>query len=61
MSGDGEPNITVTVRCADCGHEQQATSAVAFRRPDGAVSYYFGSAYRYCSECDGPTVELPPA
>lgn len=46
-------NITVRMRCEDCGHEQEVTSAAAFEEADGRVHGYFGSRYDHCDKCDG--------
>lgn len=40
---------TATVKCSDCGHEQQVTAAVV---NENGVAYY-GSAYSHCNKCDG--------
>lgn len=45
------PNITVTVRCTACAHEQQVTSATAYSDESGD-RYVFGSAYSHCDVCD---------
>ncbi len=53
------PNVTVTLKCVDCRHEQEVTSACGHRLPDGTDHYYFGSRYDHCDVCDGPTQLLP--
>jgi hypothetical protein len=48
------PNITVTVRCIVCGHEQSVNSAAALEDAQGKKHYYFGSGYHNCDLCEGP-------
>ena len=53
------PNITITMRCLDCGHVQQATSCIAMKDEDGDSHYWFGSAFDFCDKCDGVVEEIP--
>lgn len=48
------PNITVTLKCQDCGYVQEVRSACAHEDSEGKPHYYFGSRYDFCDECDGP-------
>jgi ribosomal protein L44E len=47
---DGE--VTLRVRCEDCGHEQDVRGVRA------GGSTYFGSGYDFCDVCDGKPYPL---
>lgn len=53
------PNVTLHLKCEDCGHEQDVTSAAAVQHEHGGKQYWFGSAYDFCDVCDGVVKPIP--
>jgi hypothetical protein len=43
----------LTRECLECGHKQEVTPAVVCQDDQG-IHKFFGSAYDFCDECDGP-------
>lgn len=45
-------NVRMKMRCEECLHEQWA-HGVGEKFQNGETQYWWGSAYRWCDECDG--------